>query len=66
MPVRPVEELKDFQRLTLDPGETRTVKFALTPDKLEAYDIDMRRTCPAGRLRGPGRQVFRRRPEGRC
>ena len=31
MPVRPVEELKDFQRLTLNPGETRTVTFTLGP-----------------------------------
>jgi beta-glucosidase len=48
MPVRPVEELKDFQRITLNPGETRTVSFALTPDKLEAYDINMRRTVERG------------------
>jgi beta-glucosidase len=41
MPVRPVEELKDFIRLTLNPGETRTVTFDLTPDKLEAYDLKM-------------------------
>jgi len=48
MPVRPVEELKDFARVTLNPGETRTVTFALTPDKLEAYDINMRRTVEPG------------------
>jgi beta-glucosidase len=48
MPVRPVEELKDFQRVTLAPGETRTVSFTLTPDKLEAYDINMRRTVEKG------------------
>jgi glycosyl hydrolase family 3/fibronectin type III domain protein len=48
MPVRPVEELKDFQRITLNPGETRTVSFTLTPDKLEAYDINMRRTVEPG------------------
>ncbi len=48
MPTRPVEELKDFQRITLNPGETRTVTFALTPDKLESYDINMRRTVAPG------------------
>ncbi len=48
LPVRPVEELKDFQRVTLDPGETRTVAFTLTPDKLEAYDLDMRRRVQPG------------------
>jgi beta-glucosidase len=48
MPTRPVEELKDFQRVSLNPGETRTVTFALTPDKLEAYDIAMHRTVQPG------------------
>jgi beta-glucosidase len=48
MPTRPVEELKDFQRVSLNPGETRTVTFALTPDKLEAYDIGMHRTVQPG------------------
>jgi beta-glucosidase len=48
MPTRPVEELKDFQRVTLNPGETRTVTFALTPDKLEAYDIAMLRNVQPG------------------
>ncbi|HEY5227763.1 MAG TPA: glycoside hydrolase family 3 C-terminal domain-containing protein, partial [Opitutaceae bacterium] len=48
MPVRPVEELKDFARISLNPGEKRTVSFALTPDKLESYDIAMRRTVQPG------------------
>jgi beta-glucosidase len=48
MPTRPVEELKDFQRVTLNPGETRTVTFSLSPDKLEAYDINMHRTVEPG------------------
>lgn len=48
LPVRPVEELKDFARVTLAPGETRTVSFSLTPDKLEAFDLAMRRTVQPG------------------
>jgi beta-glucosidase len=48
MPVRPVEELKDFHRITLDPGQSRIVTFDLTPDKLEAYDINMKRTVEPG------------------
>jgi beta-glucosidase len=48
LPTRPVEELKDFARVTLDPGETRTVTFALTPDKLEAFDLDMKRRVQPG------------------
>jgi beta-glucosidase len=45
---RPVKELKDFARITLEPGETRTVTFTLTPEKLEAYDMDMKRTVQPG------------------
>ncbi len=48
MPVRPVKELKDFARITLNPGETRTVTFDLTPDKLEAFDLKMQRTVQPG------------------
>lgn len=34
---RPVKELKGFQRITLAPGETRTVTFPLTPDHLRYW-----------------------------
>ncbi len=48
LPTRPVQELKDFTRITLAPGETRTVTFDLTPDKLEAFDLNMKRTVQPG------------------
>ena len=48
MPTRPVEELKDFARVTLNPGQTRTVTFALTPDKLESFNLAMVRTVEPG------------------
>ncbi len=48
LPTRPVKELKDFTRLTLNPGETRTVKFTITPEKLEALDLEMKRTVQPG------------------
>ncbi len=35
---RPVRELKGFKRLTLAPGETRRVEFALTPKELAGLD----------------------------
>ena len=38
---RPVKELKGFQRISLGPGETRTVTFEVTPEHLAFYDIDM-------------------------
>jgi beta-glucosidase len=48
VPVRPVEELKDFARVALDPGETRTVTFQLTPEKLASVDLAMHRTVQPG------------------
>jgi len=38
---RPVKELKGFQRISLAPGQTRTVAFDITPEQLAFYDIDM-------------------------
>ncbi len=48
LPVRPVMELKDFARVALAPGETRTVTFMLTPDKLAAVGFNMRRSVQPG------------------
>lgn len=38
---RPVKELKGFRRILLEPGETATVAFDVTPGHLAFYDIDM-------------------------
>ena len=38
---RPVKELRGFERVTLRPGETRTVRFTLTPEDLGFYDDRM-------------------------
>ncbi len=35
---RPVKELKGFCKVALEPGETKTVTFVITPDMLEYYD----------------------------
>ena len=45
---RPVKELKDFQKIYLEPGETQTVILEITPDKLAFYDIDMNWTVEPG------------------
>jgi beta-glucosidase len=37
---RPVKELKDFKRITLEPGEQKTVELLITPEKLSFYDIN--------------------------
>jgi beta-glucosidase len=45
---RPVEELKGFQRVTLAPGETRTVSFEVTPRSLQFWNTDMHRVVEPG------------------
>jgi beta-glucosidase len=36
--VRPVEELKDFKKISLIPGESRTITFVIDKEKLSFYD----------------------------
>jgi beta-glucosidase len=45
---RPVLELKAFRRITLNPGETRTVGFDITPRELWFYNMDMQRVVEPG------------------
>ncbi|MDM7925465.1 MAG: glycoside hydrolase family 3 N-terminal domain-containing protein [bacterium] len=39
---RPLQELKGFRRVTLEPGETKTVEFPVGRDQLAMLDGDMR------------------------
>lgn len=48
LPVRPVKQLIDFVRIPLKAGETKTINFYVTPDKLEAFGMDMKRTIQPG------------------
>ncbi|RKR07616.1 beta-glucosidase [Kushneria sinocarnis] len=48
--VRPVRELKDFQRVTLEPGESRTLTFWLTRDQLAFLDADLAMQVQPGRF----------------
>ncbi|HEY6400728.1 MAG TPA: glycoside hydrolase family 3 N-terminal domain-containing protein, partial [Blastocatellia bacterium] len=45
---RPVMELKDFKRISLAPGESKTVNFTITPDKLSFLDLNMNRIVEPG------------------
>jgi beta-glucosidase len=47
----PVQQLRGFTKLALDPGETRTCTFRLTPDDLALYDKDLNRVVEPGRFR---------------
>jgi len=45
---RPVIELKRFQRVTLQPGERKTLTFDLTPDDLALWNPDMVKVVEPG------------------
>ncbi len=45
---QPVRQLKGFQRVSLKPGERKTVEFKLTPDMLSILDLEMRRVVEPG------------------
>jgi beta-glucosidase len=45
---RPIMELKDFKRISLSPGESKTVEFVITPDKLSFLDLNMNRLVEPG------------------
>jgi beta-glucosidase len=45
---RPVKELKGFQRITLSPGETKTIALEITPEHLAFYNIDMKYVVEPG------------------
>jgi beta-glucosidase len=45
---RPVRELKGFERVTLRPGESKTVSFSLRENDLGSYDPEMHWIVPTG------------------
>ena len=45
---RPVLELKGFKRITLQPGETRSVSFDIKPSDLWFYNMEMKRVVEPG------------------
>jgi beta-glucosidase len=45
---RPVKELKGFQRVTLQPGETRKITLPITRESLAFFNIDMDYTVEPG------------------
>jgi beta-glucosidase len=47
---RPVMELKGFRRITLAPGERRTVTFELGPEQLAYHGPEMKRVVEPGRF----------------
>ena len=45
---RPVKELKGFKRVSVRKGQTKTVTFDITADKLQFYDMNMNRLVELG------------------
>ena len=45
---RPVLELKRFERVTLEPGQTKTLRFAIGPSELWFYNTEMKRVVEPG------------------
>jgi len=45
---RPVKELKGFRKVRLEPGETTTVSFSITPASLSFFDVDMQYVVEPG------------------
>ncbi|HYW70478.1 MAG TPA: glycoside hydrolase family 3 N-terminal domain-containing protein [Pyrinomonadaceae bacterium] len=45
---RPIKELKGFQKVWLQPGETKTVALDITPESLAFYDINMKHVVEPG------------------
>ncbi|WP_367614614.1 beta-glucosidase BglX [Shouchella miscanthi] len=49
--VRPVKELKSFQKVSLSPGETKTVTFEISHDMLQYYHSDLTFASDPGQFR---------------
>ena len=49
--VRPVKELAGFERVSLQPGETKTVRFELGPERLGLYNRQLQFVVEPGEFR---------------
>jgi beta-glucosidase len=50
---RPMKELKGFEKITINKGETKSVSFEISSEDLKFYNIDMKNVAEAGNF-----QVF--------
>ena len=47
-PLRPVKELKGFEKVMLEPNETKTITFTINSDKLSFYNEQLEKITQAG------------------
>jgi beta-glucosidase len=45
---RPVKELKGFKKISLNPGEKKTIEFTITPDAMSFYNLAMKKVIEPG------------------
>ena len=45
---RPVRELKGFEKVSLEPGESKVVKFEITPELMSHYNSDLELVAEPG------------------
>ncbi len=50
---RPVKELKGFEKIWLEAGESKTVEFTITPETCMFYNVDVEHVWESGEI-----QVF--------
>jgi len=50
-PVRPIKELKGFEKMMLQPGETKTITFTIDKEKLSFYNDKLERITQPGEFR---------------
>jgi len=50
-PLRPIKELKGFQKAMLQPGETKTITFTIDKEKLAFYNEQLERITQPGEFR---------------
>jgi beta-glucosidase len=46
----PVKQLRGFEKVVLEPGEVKTVRFTLTPEDLALLDSHLQRVVEPGRF----------------
>lgn len=49
-PLRPVKELKDFQKVFLEPGESKKITFKIDREKLSFYDSELNWIAQPGKF----------------
>ena len=47
----PVKELKDFQQITLQPGESKNVSFTISVNELKFYNSDLKYVFEPGNFK---------------